>query len=530
MKKTIIAIGLIYIITITHSQTVYQHVSSTAIYEFLDELANQKIIDINSVVKPYSRSFIAAKLTEAKGKEDLLNKRQKGELDFFLKDYNKELMPDKKFKKRTDLFYYKDSLFAFSVNPVLGINYLVNDSGTIYHRWSGGEVYGYLGKNWGIYASLRDNHETQPFASPTYFTQTTGGGVKNSDNGGIDYSEMRGGLTYSNKWLTLALVKDHFVWGNNYNGSNIFSGKSPSFATLKLELHPVKWFDFNYIHGWLSSMVVDSLRTYHYSYGERTVYHPKSLSANMLTITPFKKLNVSIGNSIIYSDMSSIAYAIPFFFYKSLDHSNVTENNGGGNSQMFLDISSRQIKYVHLYTSVFIDEISISRMWTDSSQSNFISAKAGIGISNLIPNISVIAEYTRTNPIVYKHFVPTTTFESSYYNLGHYLRDNSRELFLCLRFKPISKLHFEISYTKAEHGNDYTYTGIGWNGLGLPFLDSITWKNESISAKVSYQAINDGFLFVEFISSNTTGNVALYTPAFLRGRMKTFSFGINYGF
>jgi hypothetical protein len=341
---------------------------------------------------------------------------------------------------------------------------------------------------------------------------------------------MRGGITYSNNWLTVALVKDHFVWGNNYNGSNIFSGKSPSFATLKLNIHPVKWFDFNYVHGWLSSMVIDSLRSYNYSYGKRLVYYPKSLTANMLTITPFKKLNISIGNSIIYSDMNNIAYAIPFFFYKSLDHSNVSNNRGGSNAQMFFDISSRQIKFVHLYTSFFIDEISISRMWTDSSQSNFISGKAGIGISNLIPNTTIIAEYTRSNPIVYKHFIPTTTFESSDYNLGHYLRDNSRELFLCIRFKPINKLRIELSYTKAEHGRDYPYTGVNRSGLGLPFLDSITWKNESISTKISYQLINDGFVFFEFLSSNITGNVSLYTPAFLRGRMKTFSFGINLGF
>ncbi len=530
MKRYILTIIIMFIILYSHTQTVYQHVSNTAVYEFMDELANQKIIELNAAIKPYSRIFIATKLKEAKEKEEMLNKRQKKELDFYLKDYNKELMPDKKFKKRIDLFYYKDSLFTFSVNPILGINCMVNDSGTIYHRWSGGEAFGYIGKNWGMYASLRDNHETEPFSTPMYLTQSIGYGNKESENGGIDYSEMRGGITYSNNWLTVALVKDHFVWGNNYHGSNIFSGKTPSFATIKLNIHPVKWFDFNYVHGWLSSMVIDSLRTYNYSYGKRLVYHPKHLSANILTITPFKKLNISIGNSIIYSEMNNIAYAIPFFFYKSLDHSNVTDNNGGSNSQMFFDISSRQIKYVHLYTSFFIDEISISRMWTDSSQSNFISGKAGIGISNLIPNTTIIAEYTRTNPIVYKHFIPTTTFESSNYNLGHYLRDNSRELFFCLRFKPIHKLHFEISYTKAEHGKDYEYTGVGWNDLGLPYLDSIAWKNESYNAKVSYEMINDGFVFFEFISSNTTGKVALYTPTFLRGRMKTFSFGINYGF
>lgn len=530
MKKLLFSFIIISLNLQNYSQVVYQHVSNTAIYEFLDELASQKIIDINSAIKPYSRIFIAQKLKEAKSKEELLNKRQIADLDFYLKDYNKELMPNKQFKKRLDLFYYKDSLFTLSVNPILGINYLMNDSGKYYHRWSGGELFSYIGKNWGIYASLRDNHETESFAMPNYFTQDMGRGPKSTERGGVDYSEMRGGLTYSNNWLTIALVKDHFVWGNNYHGSNIFSGRTPSFATLKLNIHPVKWFDFNYVHGWLASMVVDSLKTYTYSNGNRLVYRQKSLSANMLTFTPLKKLNVSIGNSIIYSDMNNIAYAIPFFFYKSLDHSNVTSNYGGSNAQMFFDISSRQIKYVHLYTSFFIDEISIARMKTDTAQSNFISGKVGMGISNLIPNVTLIAEYTHSNPIVYKHFISTTTFESSNYNLGHYLRDNSRELFLCVKAKPIKKLQIEFSYIKAEHGKDYDYTGKNRTGLGLPFIDSVAWKNESIGAKVTYQMINDGFVFFEYTNSNTSGNVEKFTPYFLRGRMKTIVIGLNFGF
>ena len=75
------------------------------------------------------------------------------------------------------------------------------------------------------------------------------------------------------------LVKDKQVWGNNYNGANIFGGNNPSFIQLRLHLNPVKWFNFNYFHGWLNSMVVDSSRSYWVtnSYGTdyREVYHKK---------------------------------------------------------------------------------------------------------------------------------------------------------------------------------------------------------------------------------------------------------------
>jgi hypothetical protein len=45
-----------------YSQEVPQPVENKGIYEFLDEMATLHIISINSVVKPYSRLFIAQRL------------------------------------------------------------------------------------------------------------------------------------------------------------------------------------------------------------------------------------------------------------------------------------------------------------------------------------------------------------------------------------------------------------------------------------------------------------------------------------
>jgi hypothetical protein len=55
------------------SQVVYEDVSNTGIYEFLDELATLKFITLNSIVKPYSRNYIAKKLYEAKAADETGN-------------------------------------------------------------------------------------------------------------------------------------------------------------------------------------------------------------------------------------------------------------------------------------------------------------------------------------------------------------------------------------------------------------------------------------------------------------------------
>src|SRR6185436_11531553 len=198
----------------SYGQAVYQHISNTAIYDFLDELANAQVINLNTAVKPYSRMLIAEKLSEAVGKKATLNSRMKEELDFYLRDYNKELMPDKNFEKRLDLFYYKDTLFTLSVNPIIGLQLFSNDSiDMMYHRWNGAEAFAYAGKHVGFYASLRDNRENKRLASPQYLNQFQGAEYKvDGVTQAGDYSEMRGGMTYSWQWGSIGLVKDNFSW------------------------------------------------------------------------------------------------------------------------------------------------------------------------------------------------------------------------------------------------------------------------------------------------------------------------------
>jgi hypothetical protein len=174
----------------------WQSVSNTGIYEFLDELANKQIIEINSAVKPYSRLFISQRLKEAEEKKDQLNKRQQKELDFYLLDFGKELneglmaqsrngvmagwLGGIKAQRRLDLFYYRDSLFSLTINPILGGEIFSNSSGTATYIRNGAEARGYV-KNWGFYASLRDNHEKPLLGLPQYLTQRVDGHIKGSN-------------------------------------------------------------------------------------------------------------------------------------------------------------------------------------------------------------------------------------------------------------------------------------------------------------------------------------------------------------
>lgn len=520
------------------SQDIFHHISNTSVYEFIDELANLHIIsDENTSIKPYSRMQIAHWLKQAHENRDRLNTRQQKDLDFYLRDFNKELIGTKgDFKKRLDLFYYSDTLFKLTVNPVLGYQFWSNENDNFFHRWNGAEFHATIGNHVGVYGSLRDNLEKIQLEKPSYLTPRNGAAYKeNPTSLRGEYSEARGGITYSWKWGHVSLVKDHFGWGTNYNGANIFSGKSPSFPHLKLQMHPAKWLHFNYVHGFLVSDVVDTTRSYKAGAKDRTVFVQKYLAANMFTVEPFKNLQVSIGNSIVYSDEFQLAYLIPVYFFKSVDHTttNTSGNFTGQNSQFYFDISSRNIKYLHLYLSVFVDEFSKARFNTDQA-SNFFSIKAGGALTHpLFFNTTLIAEYTRTNPCVYKHFVNSTTFESNGFNLGHYLRDNAEEIFLAVRFRPVSRLHIKASYTAARKGPDYEYLGTGGSGLGLPFINKTMWKQVTTGLSARFEIFNDISAFAGIEMSEVTGDteyIKAYTPVVWRGKTNTITAGINIGF
>lgn len=524
IKLVILSLLLFHFISLS-SQIVYQDINNKAIYTFLDEMANLHLIRINSVVKPYSRKLIAEKLMEIDSQRDKLNRRQAGELDFYLRDFNKELITGKYDNKRFDVFYYSDSLFTFTLNGILGGQGWTNKNSTNYHRWYGVEAFAYAGEHLGIYASLRDNTEKIRLADTGMMTIRNGGKYRVGD-----YSEMRGGITYGWKWGHVALVKDYVHWGDSYRYPNIIGSKAPSFARFKIQINPADWFEYNYIHGWLVSEIVDSSRSYFYNGVQRNVFHNRNISANMFTFKAWKRLNISVGNSVVYSDQYfNPAYFIPVFFYKSVDHTyNGNTNAAGQNSQMFFDISNRLIPKVHMFYSMFIDVMSFSTVFDKEENVNHWSMQGGVRLTDILPNTTVTMEYIRNNPLVYKND-DLILYGSNWYSLGHYLGDNAREIYMEIDFRPIRNFNIKTWYSLAQKGPDYQYIR-SREIKGLDFLESIAWEQKQAGIQIGYQVLNDFFVFIQAEKRNVNGNEERYTSEYFRGNTMTWSFGMNFGF
>ncbi len=159
---------------------------------------------------------------------------------------------------------------------------------------------------------------------------------------------------------------------------------------------------------------------------------------------------------------------------------------------------------------------------------NFVSWKAGFRLSDLpVQNLSVTAEFTYTYPLTYRHNVPTLTFESNNYNLGHYLKDNSREWYAEINYRPVRTLNINLYFLDAVRGPDYTE--LGGSRLGNPPLASMEWHNTSYGLKASYQVINDLYTWASFTNSDVSGD-ARWSPGYFYGRKSTLNLGVSFGF
>ena len=67
------------------AQVINHDIAKASVYEFLDELANLQLIELNTLIKPYSRTLIAEKLNMVD--KSALNPRQLKELNVFSKGF-----------------------------------------------------------------------------------------------------------------------------------------------------------------------------------------------------------------------------------------------------------------------------------------------------------------------------------------------------------------------------------------------------------------------------------------------------------
>ena len=540
----------------------------TEVYDFIEELTTDGVIETNAAIKPYTRDYIAAKLKEAQAKDSLLNKRQKEDLQFYLQDYALELDTLPTYSSygyrhvtqwKTNVsnlnladpslhILTKDKIFKMRLRPILGMDLDYNKKGLLMHRVYGAEIQMDIAKHVSIWGSLRDNSwsgqgiEGSRVTQPGFLNNLAGVQYKEANYGG-DFSDSRGGISLYAWWGSIGVQRERVAWGDAQHCSNILSAHNPAVPMVTLQLTPCKWFQFDYFHAWLVSNVIDS--TYWYNEQQTATstqreYRPanKFMAANMFTFMPCKYIQFGFGNSIVYAERNvQAAYFIPIAFYKSLDHLLTkgmhTENQ---NSQAFATITVRPTDHLRLYGSFFLDEFKLARLKKDNPQKNPVSYLVGFNWSGWpVKGLALRGEFMRSYIATYVHSIAVLDFTSNSYQMGHYMGANAQSIWLQLSYRPTRSLRLTLDYTCDTKYTAYDYIrGDIKNIISQePFKNTI-WRNDEIKFRAVYEVFNNCYAHVDACFNHARAgeqaDLDTYSPVYLQGKNLTFSCGLSFGF
>lgn len=533
--------------TVLFSQVVFEPLHRD-VYDFLSRISQKGVIEYNDLITPLPRSYIAEKLVELSGRTEDLTPLERKELAFYKKDFRFELdfvegvdwsgeekhaYFGKDAAERYRLFSYRDKFFSLNLSPILGYETGSNDGESETHRWNGASMYGYLGKNFGYSFDFRDNREEgQNIDIAKSFTPETGVDAQFFPNShAIEYSEVHATLTGNWKWGSLTAGKDFINWGYANNGKIVLSSKAPSFGFLRLDLQPTNWLAFNYFHGWLRSDVVDSTRIHPTLIdGQNSVqFRPKFLASHTLVLTPLKGLDVSIGESVVYDNQLEFLYLIPIMFFRLADHYlSGRRNDAGSNAQIFFSVNSRNhIRKTNLFAEFFIDDLSVPNIFNPDKQVNHFGYTFGASTADvLINNLSLRGEYTRINPFVYRHFIPTQLYTNASYVMGHWMAHNGDQLYGELNYRFLRGLQATAWARHIRKGEDgevvdqYTFPH-------KPFLFGLNTNYTNWGIDLKYEVTHEMFLRARFRHLNESEEQE--AGGFIDTSRNEFSFSLYYG-
>ncbi len=549
MKNKLTVYILFVMSSIMCAQPVFHSVGNTALYDFLERMSVKRIIVSNEFQKPLTRAEIANYLLKIDSSKAELNQVEKEDLAWFKKEFYDEMHPantdyvedlnngilNVSSERRLRPFYYRDSLFTFSLSESLLLTGATK-AGESYQKLSWGfKLYGEITKNFGFSMGFLENSESGKTIDKTKQLSTETGAVfsEKKDNS-AGYSETTGSLLYGNSWITTGLTKEFITLGSGYRSQLILSTKAPSFPSLYMKIHPAKWISFYFMHGWLLSGVTDSLETYKTELVNqpRTIEREKYYVMHALQIMPTANLSMTFGETIIYSDKSPyLGYFIPFLFYRSVDHSiSFGGAESGNNGSIFMDMSYYTKYGVKLYGTLFIDEFSLTNFLKGNSSRNQIGYTLGSTAYNvLLPNLTFRLEYSKILPWVYSNWIPSQTYRNSGYLLGHYIGQNADQIYTQINYRISRGLESKIWAESIRQGGlgeiKYQYT----IGYAEKFLYGKQRNETNFGIEFSYEYLHDliGKAFYQY--SHVTDEDSTRTPGWQVGGKNTFGISVQYG-
>jgi hypothetical protein len=521
MKKSLFLYLMILAVQTATAQTIFENHRSE-VYNYLYRMAQKGVIRFDDQIRPIPRAYIAACLDSLSLLEAKLSSIEKQELKFYQQEYSDlktfdGTTPDQRILKkdrygRWRAFSVRNKDQLLQIDPVITATTINGTGKSIRQTSTGLKFWGQAGKRWGYHFFFNDvNENGTGIDVKRNFTPETGIIQKDTTlTKSLNYTELRGVISYSWNNGAVSFGNDHLLWGYGENGRVILSDKAPAFPYLRLDYRPFSWLSFNYTHAWLNSKIVDSNRLLSTGNpvfgGQRRVLIPKYFATHSVTVRPLKGLDISVGESIVYSDRMDIGYLMPLNFFKVYD--NIVNNSdimAGSNGQLFFQISSRNhIPKTHLYGNFFIDEVRIGTLFDPVKRRNQSGYTIGASTTDLaISYLTATLEYSRITPFTYANLIPAQNYTHHSYNMGDWMGNNADRFLMALRYTPIPKLKTYLRYQIIRKGAPGSLAQQYFQQPQPGFLFDQQFNQKEWFGSVSYEWINNLTLLGTFNRRHT---------------------------
>lgn len=525
-------------------QVVFENPKSP-VYQYLSRQAQIGRIEYNDLIQPISRKDIAGYLKELEEQKDKLSSREQKELAFYQREYSEFDVP----LKDTTTFFRKDQYdrwrflsvknddFFLRGDPALTFETTNGKGKSVFKTATGLSFYGHAGKHFSFQAYFQDITEKgNGIDSLKRFTPETGilrTANINPNAKTVNFSDVRGSVTYAWKNGSISVGKDQMLWGYGEGGRIVLSDKAPSYPMIRLDYAPLKWLRFNYMHAWLNSALIDSARSYDKGnalFGEnRELYIRKYFVSHTLTFLPTKGLSLSIGESMVYSDDFDAGYLLPVMFFKAYDqYQSRYKLTTGANGQFFFNVSSRNfIPKTHLYASLFIDEIRTGSIFNKEKSRNQLGYTVGASRTDVvIPYLTLGAEYTRINPYAYNNLIPAQTYTNQSYLLGDWMGQNADRIMAWASYNPLPRFNTRVQFTYMRKGKDGDLFDQYWAEPQAKFLqEGPVQTQKQLLIQANYELLNKLYIRTSYQRQSGVINPEVQTSAV----PNEFRLGVSFG-
>ncbi len=473
------------------------------VYPFLKKMQTKQLLsDYRDAMKPLSRLYIAQQLEKLDSVAAKMNPVDRSEYEFLKTEFQFETakMSGDSTPSETRWHVFSTELtqgvFNFDLNALYDYSKL--GSGSDKYLQKGLKMQGYVFDDVGYYFNWVDKTESGTALNPKkLYTPDPGIVIEQQTSTNLAYSDMDAQLSWHIGKIEFSLEKVKNIWGFGERGQVILSDKAPAYPQIKLRVPLNKHIDFVYFHAELNSNIVDSALSY-YTYSSRLasfyrpVNHSKFMAAHQLEFTITDGLNLSLGESIVYSDRGPLLlYLIPVMFFKAGEHYNTDEDN----TQIFGSADVTVMRGLNFYLSLFIDELNTDNFFDPNRSRKQVAFTSGIHTYDLlIENAEFIAEYTRLNPWVYSHKYTAANFTNDGYVLGDWIGQNGDDLYFDLSYKPVRQLKVG-GFTEAYRKGGLMDVSFQYFSAYSPnFLYGPLHEERSIGLYGKYEPLRDFFV------------------------------------